>query len=120
VELIGQEAQLLTETWTNRMNAFFQLYAMHKDGKIVYSQAQRESVTNSGEFQAARNIAKGTARNRFDAVATLVPGVCVGEKTSHHHVSVCVCLYVCMYVCMHVSVCLYACVYLYVCMYVGR
>lgn len=74
VRMYGDEnAQLLVEAWTMRMNAFFRMASSSKSSAFEYSRAQLDEVSNGVAFEAARQLAIGPARARFEAVATLAP-----------------------------------------------
>ena len=64
---------MLVETWCTRMNHLFEMCGGERLSLFAYSNAQLASIANSDEFEHARGLAGGAVRNRYDAVATLVP-----------------------------------------------
>ena len=66
-------AQLLVQTWTDRMNAFMDMWSAQTEERLVYSTEQVASVKNSPEFEGARLLSIGAVRARFDAVGALAP-----------------------------------------------
>ena len=67
------DAQLLVECWVRRMTFFYWIFDSQGATNYEYSLADRNGISNSDEFEAARKLAKGQVRTRFDSIAQLAP-----------------------------------------------
>ena len=55
------------------MTFFYSIYDSQDAKNYEYSLADLNGITNSDEFEAARKLAKGQVRTRFDSIAQLSP-----------------------------------------------
>ena len=67
------EAQLLVECWVRRMTFLYSIYDSQEATNYDYSVQDFNGIRNSDEFEAARKLAKGQVRTRFDSIAQLSP-----------------------------------------------